>query len=338
MGLSTEERVEQLSLGISDVRIRLSKFNRNHVPSGPKGGQFASGSGGGKTYAPKSRSSATATSDEAAVTGDAKSFLDEAAEARVRMNSSSAARDTAEANYQKAVVGSKEEANFKTEAQKHYAASQEALQDVRVHAAKYISGGTVGKATPSIDSKFHPDVKAEIEKGFSDFNKTFGDVGLKSVKVVADSPNSRPFYNSKTNELHMPNSAGSPMGGPSTIAHELGHAVFFGKGARAEKMVENWHDKRVGEYEQPKALYKIFKGDGYPKDETTYQDKFLDAYMGKVYSGTKWQGDKLLTMEYKGREIPSMGMELLYKNPSRLAKLDPDMFNFMVGFLKMARR
>ena len=48
MELSTEQRIEQLSLGISAVRIRLSKIgNPNHVKSGPQGGQFTSGSGGG---------------------------------------------------------------------------------------------------------------------------------------------------------------------------------------------------------------------------------------------------------------------------------------------------
>jgi len=47
MKLSVEDRMDRLSLGICAVRIRLSKINRNHVPSGPKGGQFASGSGGG---------------------------------------------------------------------------------------------------------------------------------------------------------------------------------------------------------------------------------------------------------------------------------------------------
>ena len=47
MSLSTEDRIEQLSLGISAVRIRLSKINPCHTASGPSGGQFCETGGGG---------------------------------------------------------------------------------------------------------------------------------------------------------------------------------------------------------------------------------------------------------------------------------------------------
>lgn len=45
--MTTEERIEKLSLGISSVKIRLSKVNTCHVPSGPAGGQFCEGGGSG---------------------------------------------------------------------------------------------------------------------------------------------------------------------------------------------------------------------------------------------------------------------------------------------------
>ena len=44
--MTTEERIETLQQGIQNVGERLSKFNANHITSGPKGGQFASGRGG----------------------------------------------------------------------------------------------------------------------------------------------------------------------------------------------------------------------------------------------------------------------------------------------------
>jgi len=45
--MTTEERIEKLSLGISTVRVILSKFNQCHVKSGPQGGQFCETKGGG---------------------------------------------------------------------------------------------------------------------------------------------------------------------------------------------------------------------------------------------------------------------------------------------------
>lgn len=44
--MELEQRIETLQQGIRGVKERLEKFNPNHVPSGPKGGQFAPGSGG----------------------------------------------------------------------------------------------------------------------------------------------------------------------------------------------------------------------------------------------------------------------------------------------------
>jgi len=52
MSLSTEDRIEQLSLGISAVRIRLSKINPCHTKSGPEGGQFCETGGGGGAAKP----------------------------------------------------------------------------------------------------------------------------------------------------------------------------------------------------------------------------------------------------------------------------------------------
>ena len=52
MDTITEDRIERLSLGISAVRVRLSKFNQCHVKSGPAGGQFCeTGGSGGSTGA-----------------------------------------------------------------------------------------------------------------------------------------------------------------------------------------------------------------------------------------------------------------------------------------------
>lgn len=334
MELSTEERIERLSLGISAVRIRLSKFNPNHVPSGPKGGQFASGSE--RNYAPKSMKRVPSTATSVEPTGEAKVLLDSVKESAARQDASYRAWKEASENYAKA--SGKEADALKSEIEKQLSLNKASGQEVRDVFTKQFSGGTVGKLAPSMDKSFHPDVKEEIEKGFADFNNTFGNVGLKSVKVVAASPNERPYYDSKTNTMHVPNNAGNPMCDASVIIHELGHAVHHSSKVSNDKIVGKWFDTRVGEFEQPKSLAKIYPGQGWPRDEVAYPDKFMDAYMGKVYTRTAWSGDRAFHEEVKGREIPSMGMELLYKSPYKLAKSDPDMFNFLMKYLDKARR
>ena len=62
-------------------------------------------------------------------------------------------------------------------------------------------------------------------------------------------------------------------------------------------------------------------GDGYDKREKGKRDKFIVPYMGKIYS----QG---------ATEIVSMGMEFLFADPVKLAKEDPEYFDFMIDLLR----
>ncbi len=53
----------------------------------------------------------------------------------------------------------------------------------------------------------------------------------------------------------------------------------------------------------------------------TWEDKFLDAYMGKRYTSG-------------ATEIMSMGLEYLYADPLRLLDGDPAYFDFVVDSLR----
>lgn len=98
----------------------------------------------------------------------------------------------------------------------------------------------------------------------------------------------------------------------SCAFHELGH---------------RFEDSVAGIRESEKAFYNRrtageplqWLGSGYRRDEKARFDKFLDAYMGKDYSGTYY-------------ELVSMGFQYAYTDPLKLAK-DPDMQKWIYGLL-----
>jgi hypothetical protein len=58
----------------------------------------------------------------------------------------------------------------------------------------------------------------------------------------------------------------------------------------------------------------------YSSRERTRVDRFIDPYMGKNYV---WGGRRYAT------EILSMGLEMYYSDPIRLAREDPEYFDFI---------
>lgn len=98
-----------------------------------------------------------------------------------------------------------------------------------------------------------------------------------------------------------------------TIAHELGHIVEFAtQGVYAA--AEQWRSDRT-KGERTIRLSSI-SGPGYGSSEVTKPDKFLDAYVGKIYG-------------QRATEVISMGLEYLYAEPERLLLEDPDYFRLL---------
>jgi len=99
-----------------------------------------------------------------------------------------------------------------------------------------------------------------------------------------------------------------------TVVHELGHWLD-NHSPEVQRKVTAFYNRRTQGY----ALEPL--GAGFDASEMTRRDKFLDPYMGKIYSDG-------------ATEIVSMGAEYFYNQTARMAMEDPDMFDFIFNLLR----
>jgi hypothetical protein len=116
-------------------------------------------------------------------------------------------------------------------------------------------------------------------------------------------------------QVHMAARAGAP-----TVVHELGHSLEFETPEIARSRREFYEERTRGE--QNRKLREITKNNGYDDHELAKPDDFTHAYMGKDY-GVKG------TSEDRHSEMVSMGLQLLHEDPVRLAKQDPEYFDWI---------
>ncbi len=101
--------------------------------------------------------------------------------------------------------------------------------------------------------------------------------------------------------------------------HEMGHWLEDMDSDVHRKALDFLDRRTAGE--QPQWL-----GDRYGYHEQTRPDKFIEPYMGKeYYSAARGR---------YGTEIVSMGVEYMWAAPERLAKDDPDCFDFVYDLLR----
>lgn len=94
-----------------------------------------------------------------------------------------------------------------------------------------------------------------------------------------------------------------------TVVHEIGHGLELH--SDIHKQTAAFLKRRT----QGEKLTRLFS------NEYGRKDKFIDPYMGKHY------GDA-------ATEIFSSGLEMLYKNPMKLIREDPEYFEFMINVLR----
>ena len=99
----------------------------------------------------------------------------------------------------------------------------------------------------------------------------------------------------------------------STV-HEMGHWLEEHNPTVQQKATA-FLKSRIGT-EQPKKLSVITGDRSYKDYEVAVKDKFVNAYMGKVYTS-------------ESTEIISMGLEFMYAIPGSFARDDPETFEFV---------
>ena len=106
--------------------------------------------------------------------------------------------------------------------------------------------------------------------------------------------------------------------GPQVFAHELGHILEYHDESMLKRSLDFVERRTRGESYQP---LRDVTEKTYDSDEKTKPDQFINPYIGKDYGG-------------RASEVLSMGLEYLYTNPAKLAREDPDMFDFIYNTLR----
>lgn len=103
------------------------------------------------------------------------------------------------------------------------------------------------------------------------------------------------------------------------VIHEMGHVL---EGSRPEvgRAARAFRASRTSG-EVPTSLNGVKKTTAFNNVEVTKKDKFIDSYMGRIYRGN-------------ATEITSMGLELMYEDPYKFAKKDPEMFDFIYNLVR----
>lgn len=115
----------------------------------------------------------------------------------------------------------------------------------------------------------------------------------------------------------------------ATIVHELGHWLEHGN-QQVQAAVFAFYERRTAGEKRMTLNAATKKLDpqaygGYRSNEYTRLDKFIHAYMGKDYT---WGGQRSAT------EILSMGLQMFYEDPAKLARQDPEYFDFIYAVVR----
>jgi hypothetical protein len=107
-----------------------------------------------------------------------------------------------------------------------------------------------------------------------------------------------------------------PWSGSQTGAHEYGHYLEDNNPALRAK-AQDFHAKRtVGD----DVIALSSTGEGFADHEITKPDRFIKPYLGRIYSDG-------------ATELYSVGIEELLMNPGKLAKADPEYFEWLIDTL-----
>ena len=109
--------------------------------------------------------------------------------------------------------------------------------------------------------------------------------------------------------------------GADTIVHELGHHMELtsAHGTESGMARDMVYDRKATD--KPLPLRRLTGNKSYALDEKAYGDRFVDAYVGKVYNSGPHT------------EVLSMGLQQMYADPVSFYKNDREHFLFTAFFM-----
>lgn len=164
------------------------------------------------------------------------------------------------------------------------------------------------------------DLRKEVIGQAREFGALTGGKGASTLKYIVQTAE-RPHADQRQREVNVGDNPAK-----TTNFHEFAHHIEY-ENPKLGRAALEWVKERSTSG-KTQSLNRLTKSSDYDKDEVAYPDKFVEAYVGKVY-------------KEKGKELPyteviSMGVER-FSSPEAMVKFhtkDPEHFNFTLGVLK----
>jgi hypothetical protein len=166
-----------------------------------------------------------------------------------------------------------------------------------------------------------------IVRGHEIFKKIVGDkTALQNKVLKVKIKGGRAGYQVRTNTVLL--SRDSPL---KTVAHEMGHWLedqdpeYFAK-------IKDFYQKRTAG-ESVKTMSQLRPGKGYSTSEIIKEDKFWNAYTGKLYTDQKVGLTLINKTKQYATEITSMWFTHVLEDLEGFIKNDPEHFEFIYKLL-----
>jgi len=175
-----------------------------------------------------------------------------------------------------------------------------------------INNDTVLKV--KINKRNSPGLISKWESGIAAFSRLVRPELLEGLEgKIKKDQSGRAYYLPTDKSVYL-----NRYSGPRTVIHEFGHFL--------EDEHEDIHQALLNFYARRTSSDNLeWLGGGYGLNEMTKRDKFIDPYMGKYY---------FINNEQVATELLSMGLEMLFEDPLRLATEDPEYFDFIISLVQ----
>lgn len=116
---------------------------------------------------------------------------------------------------------------------------------------------------------------------------------------------------------------------PGVVIHELTHPIEYKNAGFMDKVLDFYERRTKGFKEEDLSVITKRKyGYSAMKGEKAIEDEFINPYMGKIY---KQFGSR---RGVRATEITTMGVQLMFEDPTKLYTEDRDYFNFIFSLFR----
>jgi HK97 family phage portal protein len=181
-----------------------------------------------------------------------------------------------------------------------------AMKDFKKSSKALFEGGKYKLSVGAADG-FDKEAKARVKSAAAWLKGFINNPNVKPPESlwVALNPDDRAAYFNPAKKITAKNN--TPTG---VFLHEMGHAIEYADQTVRNAVGEFYKRRTKGYSEEPLQNF----GPGYRADEMTIRDLFPHAYVGKrIYPDG-------------ASEVISMGLQLMYEDPVKFAREDPDYF------------